>query len=198
MIEPLLLATKDPDMDVQRAAVQALAKFSKRPEVYQRLIEIRDAGGDESTRQYAVATLLGMGEANVIGPLLQATRDDDLEVQFAAVQALGKFAARPEVYTRLIEMLDYGDMSVREKCIETLGEYQVKAGVEPLIRLLGNPFLKFRAQEALVRLGDRKGLLAIKRHKIREKYFGKKKSKGPPTPTLRKGKTGLGRAGGRA
>jgi hypothetical protein len=84
---------------------------------------------------------------------------------------------------------------VREKAIETLGENQVKAAVEPLIRLLGNPFLRFRAEEALMRIGDRRGYLAIKRRKIREKMFGKKKIKGSLAPTLRKGKVGLGRGG---
>jgi HEAT repeat protein len=191
MIEPLLQATKDSDPDVQRAAMQALAKFSKRPEVYQRLIEIRDSDGDQSLRQQAVGSLLGVGDAGVIEPLLEATRDDDIEVQLASVQALGKFATRPEVNARLIEMLSYGDIAVREKCVETLGEYQIKAAVEPLIRMLNNPFLKFRVQEALMRIGDRKGYLAIKRVKIREKMFGQKKQKGPVVPAGRKGKSGI-------
>lgn len=190
MIEPLLAATKDSDIEVQRAAVQALAKFAKRPEVEKRLIELRDACDDETTRQHAIAMLLGMDPASVIEPLLQASRDEDVEVQFAAVQALGKYANRPDVAKRLIELLDYGDISVREKAMETLGEYQVKEAVEPLIRYLANPFLKFRAQEALMRIGDRKGILAIKRFKIREKLFGKKKTKGPVAPLLRKGRMG--------
>jgi len=195
MIEPLLAATKDPDVEVQRAAVQALAKFAKQPEVEKRLMELRDACDDETTRQHAIAMLLGMDPASVIEPLLQASRDDDIEVQYAAVQALGKYANRPDVSKRLIELLDYGDISVREKAMETLGEYQVKDAVEPLIRYLGNPFLKFRAQEALMRIGDRKGILAIKRFKIREKLFGKKKSKGPVAPVLRKGRLGRPRDG---
>jgi HEAT repeat protein len=195
MIEPLLAATKDPDVEVQRAAVQALAKFAKRPEVERRLIELRDQSGDETTRQNAIAMLLGMDPASVIEPLLNASRDDDVEVQFAAVQALGKYAQRPEVAKRLIELLDYGDISVREKAMETLGDYQVKEAVEPLIRYLGNPFLKFRAQEALMRIGDRKGILAIKRFKIRESLYGKKKTKGPVAPILRKGKLGRPKKG---
>jgi HEAT repeat protein len=187
MIEPLLLATKDTDPDVQRAALQALAKFSKRPEVYQRLMEIRDAKGDDTVRQHAVATLLGVDSPSIIEPLLQASRDEDVEVQLAAVEALGKYAARPEVYQRLIEILEHGDVAVREKSVQTLGEHQVKEAVESLIRFLGNPFLKFRVQEALMQIGDRRGYLAIKRFKIREKMFGKAKDKNPGPPA-RKGR----------
>lgn len=91
----------------------------------------------------------------------------------AAVHALGKYATRPEVFKRLIEIIEYGDIAVREKSVETLGESQVKEAVEPLIRFLGNPFLKMRVQEALIRIGDRKGILAIKRFKIRGNLSGK-------------------------
>jgi len=192
MIEPLLALSKDPDPEVQAAALQALAKFSKRPEVYQRLIEIRDGGGNESLRQNAVATILGLDSPTVIGPLIEASRDDDAEVQLASVKALGKFAAKPEVYNRLIEILDYGDISVREMAVITLGDHQVKEAVPALIRFLGNPFLKYRVKDALRHIGDRKGYLAIKRFEIREKYFGKAKTKGPVAPLLRKGKVGLG------
>ncbi|HYF51755.1 MAG TPA: HEAT repeat domain-containing protein [Planctomycetota bacterium] len=192
MIEPLLQATKDDDPEVQQAAMNALAKFAQRPEVYARLIEIRDTPGDAKLKEGAVGALLGMGDTSVVQPLLEATHDEDVEVRLASVQALGKFATRPEVYQRLIEMLEYGDIAVREKCIETLGDNQIRQAVEPLIRLLNNPFLKFRVQEALMRIGDRKGYLAIKRAKIREKMFGKKKAKGPVVPVMRKGRGARG------
>lgn len=178
MIEPLLQATKDPDPDVQRGALQALARFSKHPQVYKRLMEIRDAGGNENLRQEAVATLLGMDSPSVIQPLLEATREDDVEVQLGAVQALGRFASKAEVVARLLELIEYGDVAVREKAIQVLGENKVKQAVETLIRFISNPFLGGRAQEALFAIGDRKGILAIKRFKLRARLFGKKKSKG--------------------
>lgn len=178
MIEPLLQATKDPDPDVQRGALQALARFAKHPQVYQRLMEIRDVGGDEHLRQEAVATLLGMDSPSVIQPLLEATHEEDVEVQFGAVAALGRFASKPEVVKRLLELVEFGDVAVREKAIQVLGENKVKEAVEGLIRFIGNPFLGGRAQEALFAIGDRKGILAIKRHKLRARLFGKKKQKG--------------------
>ena len=147
-----------------------------------------------SVRRYAARELNELDSPAMIDPLLEVVSDGDIEVQLAAVQALGKFADRAEVCAGLIGLLDYGDIAVREKAIKVLAEYQVHDAVEPLIRLLANPFLHFRAEEALVRIGERKGFLAIKRRKLREKLFGKKKSKGPVAPPLRKGKTGLGRA----
>jgi HEAT repeat protein len=193
MIEPLLAATNDSDPEVQRAALQALSRFAKRPEVQRRLIELRDGCADEGTRQHAIAMLLGMDPGSVIEPLLQASRDDDLEVQLAAVEALGKYAQRPDVCARFIELLDYGDISLREKAMEMLGAQKVKEAVEPLIRYLSNPFLKFRAREALVMIGERKGILAIKRVQIRERLFGKKKEKGAIQPPMRKGRRTRGK-----
>jgi HEAT repeat protein len=195
MIEPLLQATRDPDPEVQQRALQALAKFAKHPEVYRRLMEIRDTQGDGRVKEEAVATILGLDSPKLIPQLIEATRESDAEVQFAAVQALGKFAARPEVKQRLIEILDYGDIAVREKAMQVLGEQKVKEAVDPLIRFLGNPFLGFRAREALFQIGERKGVLAIKRHALRSRLYGKKKEKGPIQAVMRKGKGQARRAG---
>ncbi|MBE7462240.1 MAG: HEAT repeat domain-containing protein [Planctomycetes bacterium] len=187
MIEPLLLASRDPDPDVQRGALQALAKFAKHPAVYERLLQLRDAGGDEHLRQEAVATLLGMDSPAVVEPLLEATRDKDYEVQCGAVVALGKFAARPEVLERLLEMIEYGDVSVRETVVRTLGEHKIREAVPALVRLVANPFLCHRVGEALLNIGDRQGLLALKRYKIRQRVYGKKGKKGPLPSLGRRG-----------
>jgi HEAT repeat protein len=195
MIEPLLQATRDPDPEVQQRALQALAKFAKHPEVYRRLMEIRDAQGDERVKEQAVATILGLDSPKLIPQLIEATRESDAEVQFAAVQALGKFAARPEVKQRLIELLDFGDIAVREKAMQVLGEQKVKEAVDPLIRFLGNPFLGFRAREALFQIGERKGVLAVKRQALRSRLYGKKKEKGPIQAVMRKGKGQARRTG---
>ena len=151
-----------------------------------------------SVRRFAAERLMACEDPAIIPDLIETTRDENVDVQLLAVQALGKFAARPEVGKRLVELLAQGDICVRQQAVETLGAYQVKEAVDPLIRLLGNPFLKQRAMEALQRMGDRKGYLAVKRSKIRERIFGKKKAKGVPPPTLRKGKTGLGMKGKRS
>ncbi|MCZ7647789.1 MAG: HEAT repeat domain-containing protein [Planctomycetota bacterium] len=179
MIEPLLQASQDPDPEIQQGALRALAKFAKHPAVYERLIQIRDAGDDGKVKQEALAALLDLDSPGIVEPLLEATRDEDYEVQIGAVVALGKLAARPEVLARLLEMLDYGDVGVRETVVRTLGEHKVREAVPALVRLVGNPFLSFRVQEALTEIGDRSGLLALKRHKIRQRLYGKKKEKGP-------------------
>jgi HEAT repeat protein len=150
-----------------------------------------------SVKRYAARALKTLESPDCIPPLLEAAKDEDLEVQLAAVEALGKFAKRPEVSARLIGLLDYGDISVREQAIRTLGEHQIAEAVGPLIALLVNPFLRFRAEEALMMIGDRKGFLAIKRRKMRERLFGKKKTKGPPAPLMRKGRAGLQARGAR-
>jgi hypothetical protein len=43
--------------------------------------------------------------------------------------------------------------------------------VPALVRLLANPFLKARVAEALKRIGDRRGYLAVLRRKRREEMI---------------------------
>ena len=62
----------------------------------------------------------------------------------------------------------------RNRPSEALGEARCKAAVPDLVKALHNYFLRPRAEQALKMIGDRKGYLAIKRLKRREKLFPKK------------------------
>jgi len=129
-----------------------------------------------SARRYSAERLREAGDERAVPPLLEALADEDVEVQLAAVSALGRFASRSDVADRLVAAVEYGDLAVRQSAIEALGEAHIPAAVPILIRALGNAFLRTRAETALKRIGDRKGFLAVRRRKLRDKYFKKKKA----------------------
>ncbi|MFN0206209.1 MAG: HEAT repeat domain-containing protein [Planctomycetota bacterium] len=131
-----------------------------------------------SVRRYGASQLKDCKETRVIEPLLNATTDDDPEVQLVAIEALGPFAREHEkVANRLIESCSQGDVTVRQAGVEALGEAQVVSAVPVLIKALQNVFLRPRAEEALKKVGGRQGYLAMKRIKRREQLFGNKNKK---------------------
>lgn len=128
-----------------------------------------------SVRRYGAEQLKILKDPTAIPALLEASNDDDVEVQLAVFEAMGPFASENmDVQKRLLEGIGYGDISVRQAACEALGEARCKEAVPDLIKALHNFFLRPRASEALRRIGDRKGFLAMKRLEIREALFKKK------------------------
>lgn len=128
-----------------------------------------------SVRRFGAERLKILHDARSIPGLLEASRDDDVEVQLAVFEALGVFATESKpVVDRMLEAISFGDISVRQMACESLGEARCKEAVPDLIKALYNFFLRPRASEALKRIGDRKGYLAMKRIERREKLFPKK------------------------
>jgi HEAT repeat protein len=133
-----------------------------------------------SVRRFAAETLAEMGDPNAIPALLAASKDDDIEVQLAVFDALRPFAAdEPHVKERMLEAVGYGDVSVRQAACEALGEARCVEAVPHLVKAIYNCFLRPRASEALRRIGDRKGILAIRRLERRERLFPKKRTVRP-------------------
>ena len=128
-----------------------------------------------SVRRFGANRLKELKDPRSTEPLLESSRDDDVEVQLAVFEALSPFASdNQEVIERMLEAIDFGDISVRQAACEALGEARCKGAVPGLIKALHNNFLRPRATEALKRIGDRKGYLALKRLERREKLFKKK------------------------
>ncbi len=128
-----------------------------------------------SVRQWGANQLQDIHDDRSIDPLLDASHDDDVEVQLAVFEALGPFGAEHDrVRERLLQAIGYGDISVRQAACEALGNARCQEAVPDLIRALHNFFLRPRATDALRRIGARKGYLAIRRLERREKLFSKK------------------------
>lgn len=132
-----------------------------------------------SVRRFAAEKLIEMRDPESIPALLNASRDEDVEVQLAVFEALSPFAAEyPDVVKRMLEAVGYGDVSVRQAACEALGEARCREAVPQLVKALYNCFLRPRATQALKVIGDRMGMLEIKRLERRQKLFRKR----PPTP----------------
>ncbi len=136
-----------------------------------------------TVRRFGAERLRILKDQRAIPPLLAASRDPDVEVQLAVFEALGPFAAEvPEVTSRLIEAISYGDVSIRQAACEALGDATCAAAVPELIKALHNYFLRPRATDALRKIGDRKGYLALRRLERREALFkSRKKMPGRPS-----------------
>ena len=126
-----------------------------------------------SVKKFAATKIQSLDSPKFIEPLLDAMQTDDVEAKIAITQAFKNFAYDDRVAQILVDNITDGQISLALINIETIGEaamlgHPVKAAIEPLTRALGSRFMKKKASEALRRLGDRKGLLAIKRRELRE------------------------------
>jgi HEAT repeat protein len=127
-----------------------------------------------AVRRFGAERLKTLRDPRSVPALLDTSRDEDVEVQLAVFEALSIFASDSQpVVDRMLEALAYGDISVRQMACESLGEARCKEAVPHLAKAIYNCFLRPRASEALRRIGDRKGILALKRLELREKLFPK-------------------------
>ena len=146
-----------------------------------------------SVRRFAAERLREETDTRALDPLMAAVEDEDSEVQCAVVGALANFTSDPRVSSKLLACISYSDISVRQAAIEALGNAKFQEAVPAIVAALQNPFLRARAETALRQIGDRKGILAVKRVRRREALFpkGRKveeerkrriKAKGKPKP----------------
>lgn len=126
-----------------------------------------------SLRRFSAERLREETDMRALDPLLAAVEDEDSEVQCAVVGALANFTSDPRVSSKLLACISYSDISVRQSAIEALGNAKFQEAVPAIVAALQNPFLRARAETALRQIGDRKGILAVKRAKRREALFPK-------------------------
>ena len=132
-----------------------------------------------SVRQFAAEKLIALNDPESIPALIAASKDDDVEVQLAVFEALTPFVSENEaVKDRMLEAVGYGDVSIRQAACEALGEARCKEAVPLLTKAIYNCFLRPRATHAIRQIGDRTGILAVRRLERREKLFRKR----PLTP----------------
>lgn len=148
-------------------AVRALAEDRQYSDVDALLAALRTTHG--AARRAAARRLMELADPRAADGLLVVSMDPDVEVQLAAVEALVPFtAAREDVKLRMLEVLQFGDLSVRQAACEALGTARVTEALPTLIGLLGNNFLRPRVKDALQLIGDRRGFIALRRLERRE------------------------------
>lgn len=111
---------------------------------------------DPYIRQSAAADLGNLKDANYIGILLEATRDIDINVRIAALEALGKIGKRDHsISKRAIEMLQDNDPAIRKEAIWLLGHLGDILAIPSIIEMLNDPdnLVRRYAIDALGRMG---------------------------------------------
>jgi HEAT repeat protein len=106
------------------------------------------------TRLATIAELAGSKQADSVGPLLFALKDQNTEIRSAAALALGQFQDK-QVIEPLIKMLRDPAPLARATAAESLGQLKDSSAMAPLIGLLRDPdsTVRVRASRSLERLG---------------------------------------------
>ncbi len=117
-----------------------------------------------AAKRAAAHRLAALGDEGAVAGLLAVSNETEVEVQLAALEALTAFTpTHDEVRARMLDALSFGDLSVRQTACEALGLARCVEAVPALIVVLGSNFLRPRAVEALRRIGDRRGFIAMRR-----------------------------------
>lgn len=170
---PLIRATMECPREVSRNArefLERLADVKKLPFLIKHL-----QSRWPSVKKFAAGQIVGMDSPELIDPLLETINDRNMDVQLVVIEAMEKFTYDKQVVNCLLKFIGKGDIALRQLAVEILGNARVKDATEPLMRVLGNKFLHKKAEKALLRIGERKGILAIKRHKIKEEFISRTK-----------------------
>jgi len=126
-----------------------------------------------SVKRFAAEQIVGIDSPEFIDPLLEAIKDRNVDVQLVVIEALERFTYDKRVVNCLLKFIGKGVITVRQTAVDILGNARVKDATEPLMRALGNKFLRKKAERALLSIGERKGVLEVKRRKIKEQFTSK-------------------------
>jgi len=166
---PLIRATLECSRNVRKKALELL----------QRLTDIKDLpllikllqSRWPSVKKFAAEQIIDMDSPELIEPLLEAMKNKNADLQLIIIQALAGFTYDKRVIECLLANISQGVISLRQRAVEILGDARVEEATEPLIRVLGNKFLSKKAEKALLRIGNRKGILEIKRRRLKKEYI---------------------------
>ncbi len=158
IVDTLLQSIDDPDQRVSYAAIKGVANFGRKAlPVKDKLVDYMNRGSPV-IRRVAIDTLANMGEEadDVIPDLVTALSDFDVNVQWAAIQALR--VKGNKAVPELIYMLEYDDDLLTPNILKTLAEIgnEAKDAVNNLLVMLkhDNPQYRALAAEALGEIGE--------------------------------------------
>ena len=158
IVDTLLQSIDDPDQRVSYAAIKGVANFGKKAlPVKDKLVDYMNRGSPV-IRRVAIDTLANMGEEadDVIPDLVTALSDFDVNVQWAAIQALR--VKGDKAVPELIYMLEYDDDSLTPNILKTFAEIgnEAKGAVNNLLVILRHENSQYRAlaAEALGEIGE--------------------------------------------
>ena len=158
IVKTLLSSISDPDVKVSYSAIKGLAYFGNKALPAKDQLVYYMNRGTPVMRRVAIDVLSNIGEEadDIIPDLVTALSDFDVNVQWAAIQALrikGKKAV-PE----LIYMLEYDDDALTGNILKTFAEIgnEAKGAIKILLIMLQHDNAAYRAlaAEALGEIGE--------------------------------------------
>jgi len=166
---PLVRATQECSRDVRRKALELLQELTDIKDL-SLLIELLQSRWP-SVKQFAAEQIIDMDSPELIEPLLQSMQDKNADLQLIIIEALASFVYDKRVVECLLSTIRMGVMPLRQRAVDILGDARVEEAIAPLIRVLSNKFLGKKAEKALLKIGDRKGILEVKRRRLKKEYI---------------------------
>lgn len=158
------LADRD-DVGLRNAAVEALVGIG--PDAIPVAIDAL-AKLDADGRKLAAEALGGIPDDRTADALARALDDEDANVRYAVVEALGAVAVtsetvRQRAWTALAERIDSGDTQLRLAALEALLRLEAPLGFRTIEPLLVDPILRRQAMLALARSPEEDAARALGR-----------------------------------
>jgi beta-lactamase regulating signal transducer with metallopeptidase domain len=148
VVRALMVAAKDSEVEVRRAALQSLARFEDRSTIPTFREALKDS--DAEIRATAIEALAELKDRSSAGEIAAMLKDENKEIRQRAAQALAEMPSR-SVINELVAALKDEDAEVRASAIRALTEIKDPAVVGPLTTALQdpNPDVRSRAVSAL-------------------------------------------------
>lgn len=143
VVRALMVAAKDPEVEVRRAALQSLARFEDRTTIPAFREALKDP--DAEIRSTAIEALADLKDRSSVGDIAALLKDENKEIRRAAANALGELPARSAINELVAAMKDE-DAEVRASAIRALTEIKDPAVVGPLTAALQDPNADVRAK----------------------------------------------------
>jgi HEAT repeat protein len=117
------------------------------------LTKALDYQKDPAIRRMAVEALAGIGDANVVEPIISVLSDGEKSVCSAAIVKLGIIKDARAIQP-LIGILKGSDKDLCKLAAVSLGKIRDPRAIEPLITALKDANIRLEAKEALVNIGE--------------------------------------------
>ena len=143
VVRALMVAARDPEVEVRRAALQSLARFEDRSTIPAFREALKDA--DAEIRSTAIEALADLKDRSSVGDIAALLKDENKEIRRSAASALGNMPSR-SVINELVAAMKDEDAEVRQSAIRALTEIKDPSVVGPLTAALQDPNADVRAR----------------------------------------------------